>query len=150
VVFAQSYDRDLKAPPKRVIINLMIEEAGSRYERVTCLRLVTPSSEPSSRMSPALHAKGLASRSIWSVTTRARLFSRSGRMPHTQRGRNRLADLRVRQGRSEEAGQLLKGLEQHPDAVRTLAAFHLPRGDPRRANTGVTHRLSSSARRTLS
>ncbi len=41
----------------------------------------------------------------------------------------RLADLRVRQGRLEEAGQLLKGLEQHPDAVRTCAAFHLARGD---------------------
>ena len=41
----------------------------------------------------------------------------------------RLAELRVRQGRLEEAGQLLKGLEQHPDAVRTCAAFHLARGD---------------------
>jgi DNA-binding CsgD family transcriptional regulator len=41
----------------------------------------------------------------------------------------RLADLRVRQGRLEEAGQLLKGLEQHPDAVRVVAAFHLARGD---------------------
>jgi DNA-binding CsgD family transcriptional regulator len=41
----------------------------------------------------------------------------------------RLADLRVRQGRLEEAGQLLKGLEQHPDALRTVAAFHLARGD---------------------
>jgi DNA-binding NarL/FixJ family response regulator len=41
----------------------------------------------------------------------------------------RLADLRVRQGRLEEAGQLLKGLEQHPDAMRTCAAFHLARGD---------------------
>jgi DNA-binding CsgD family transcriptional regulator len=41
----------------------------------------------------------------------------------------RLADLRVRQGRLEEAGQLLKGLEQHPDAIRVIAAFHLARGD---------------------
>jgi DNA-binding CsgD family transcriptional regulator len=41
----------------------------------------------------------------------------------------RLADLRVRQGRLEEATQLLQGLEQHPDAVRTLAALHLARGD---------------------
>jgi hypothetical protein len=41
----------------------------------------------------------------------------------------RLADLRVRQGRLEEAAQLLQGLEQHPDAVRTLAALHLARGD---------------------
>jgi DNA-binding NarL/FixJ family response regulator len=41
----------------------------------------------------------------------------------------RLADLRVRQGRLEEAAQLLDGLEQHPDAVPTLAALHLARGD---------------------
>jgi DNA-binding CsgD family transcriptional regulator len=41
----------------------------------------------------------------------------------------RLADLRVRQGRLEEADQLLKGLHQHPDAVRTLASLHLARGD---------------------
>jgi DNA-binding NarL/FixJ family response regulator len=41
----------------------------------------------------------------------------------------RLADLRVRQGRLEEASQLLEGLEHHPDAVRTLAALNLARGD---------------------
>jgi DNA-binding NarL/FixJ family response regulator len=41
----------------------------------------------------------------------------------------RLADLRVRQGRLEEAALLLEGLEQHPDAVRTLAALHLARGE---------------------
>jgi DNA-binding CsgD family transcriptional regulator len=41
----------------------------------------------------------------------------------------RLADLRVRQGRLEEAAQLLEGLEQHPDAVRAVAALHLARGD---------------------
>jgi DNA-binding NarL/FixJ family response regulator len=41
----------------------------------------------------------------------------------------RLADLRLRQGRLEESEQLLKGLEQHPDAVRTSAALHFARGD---------------------
>jgi DNA-binding CsgD family transcriptional regulator len=41
----------------------------------------------------------------------------------------RLADLRVRQGRLEEAEQLLQGLEQHPDAVRTCAALHFARGN---------------------
>jgi DNA-binding CsgD family transcriptional regulator len=41
----------------------------------------------------------------------------------------RLAELRVRQGRLEEAAQLLHGLDQHPDVVRTLAALHLGRGD---------------------
>jgi DNA-binding CsgD family transcriptional regulator len=41
----------------------------------------------------------------------------------------RLADLRVRQGRFEEAEQLLGGLESDLDAARPLAAIHLARGD---------------------
>jgi DNA-binding CsgD family transcriptional regulator len=41
----------------------------------------------------------------------------------------RLGDLRVRQGRLEEAALLLEGLEQHPDAVRALAALYLARGE---------------------
>jgi tetratricopeptide (TPR) repeat protein len=41
----------------------------------------------------------------------------------------RLADLRVRQGRLEEAALLLDGLDRHPDAVRALAALHLARGE---------------------
>jgi DNA-binding CsgD family transcriptional regulator len=41
----------------------------------------------------------------------------------------RLGDLRVRQGRLEEAALLLEGLEHHPDAVRVLAALHLARGE---------------------
>ena len=41
----------------------------------------------------------------------------------------RLGDLRVRQGRLEEAALLLEGLDHHPDAVRAVAALHLARGD---------------------
>jgi DNA-binding CsgD family transcriptional regulator len=41
----------------------------------------------------------------------------------------RLADLRVRQGRVEEAEQLLDGLSEHSDAARPLAAVHLAKGD---------------------
>lgn len=40
----------------------------------------------------------------------------------------RLADLRVRQGRLEEAAQLLEGLDHYPDAARPLAAVHLAQG----------------------
>jgi DNA-binding NarL/FixJ family response regulator len=57
----------------------------------------------------------------------ARHFDRG--MPQRQAAAMiRLADLRVRQGRLEEAAQLLAGLDRHPDAVATLAAFHLARG----------------------
>jgi DNA-binding CsgD family transcriptional regulator len=41
----------------------------------------------------------------------------------------RLAELRIRQGRVEEAVQLLDGLQQHPDAVGALATLHLGRGE---------------------
>ena len=41
----------------------------------------------------------------------------------------RLADLRARQGRYEEAEQLLDGLESHTEAARPLAVIHLARGE---------------------
>jgi DNA-binding CsgD family transcriptional regulator len=40
----------------------------------------------------------------------------------------RLADLRVRQGRIDEAAELLAGLEGHADAARPLAAVYLSQG----------------------
>jgi DNA-binding NarL/FixJ family response regulator len=40
-----------------------------------------------------------------------------------------LADLRLRQGRTEEAEQLLGGLDDHPAALGPLVALHLQRGD---------------------
>jgi DNA-binding CsgD family transcriptional regulator/tetratricopeptide (TPR) repeat protein len=42
----------------------------------------------------------------------------------------RLADLRVRQGRIDEAVRLLEGHEGHPDAQRPLAELELARGHP--------------------
>ncbi len=42
----------------------------------------------------------------------------------------RLADLRVRQGRLEEAAVLLAGLEDHEDARLPLASLHLAQGHP--------------------
>jgi DNA-binding CsgD family transcriptional regulator/tetratricopeptide (TPR) repeat protein len=58
----------------------------------------------------------------------ARHFDR-GLSPRRAAAVIRLAALRVRQGRLEEAAKLLDGLEQHPDVVPTLAALHLARGD---------------------
>ena len=45
----------------------------------------------------------------------------------------RLADLRVRQGRVDEARQLLEGLDVDPGAARALAAVHLADGESERA-----------------
>lgn len=41
----------------------------------------------------------------------------------------RLAYLRVRQGRFEEAAQFLQGLDEHPDAVQSLVALRVARGE---------------------
>jgi DNA-binding NarL/FixJ family response regulator len=54
----------------------------------------------------------------------------------------RLADLRVRQGRLEEATQLLAGLEQDPYAVRPVARLHLLRGDVELAAVVLRRRLA--------
>ena len=57
----------------------------------------------------------------------------------------RLADLRVRQGRLEEAAVLLEGLDQIPDAARPLAALHLARGETTLARDLLERRLAHPA-----
>jgi DNA-binding NarL/FixJ family response regulator len=57
----------------------------------------------------------------------------------------RLADLRVRQGRFEEAAILLEGLDQMPDAARPLAALHLARGETALALDLLERRLATPA-----
>jgi DNA-binding NarL/FixJ family response regulator len=56
----------------------------------------------------------------------------------------RLADLRVRQGRLEEAAVLLEGLDQVPDAARPLAALYLARGETALAREMLERRLGAS------
>jgi DNA-binding CsgD family transcriptional regulator len=54
----------------------------------------------------------------------------------------RLAELRVRQGRLEEAEQLLDGLDVHVEAAGTLASIHLARGEPRLAVSVIERALA--------
>lgn len=53
----------------------------------------------------------------------------------------RLADLRVRQGRFEEAEQLLDGIEGDGDAARPLAAIQLSKGETSRAKETLERAL---------
>ena len=57
----------------------------------------------------------------------------------------RLADLRVRQGRLEDAAIMLEGLDQLPDAARSLAALHLARGQSAVARDLLERRLAAPA-----
>ena len=56
----------------------------------------------------------------------------------------RLADLRVRQGRFEEAEQLLEGLDGHEDATRPLAVVQLSKGEPSRAQETLERALDQA------
>jgi DNA-binding CsgD family transcriptional regulator len=54
---------------------------------------------------------------------------------------SRLADLRIRQGRVEEAGVLLAGFEEHPMAIRSVARLLLAQGKASAAAGMVRRRL---------
>ena len=53
----------------------------------------------------------------------------------------RLAEIRVLQGRFEEAEQLLDGLEAEPEALQARVALRLARGEPAAASALLTRRL---------
>jgi hypothetical protein len=57
----------------------------------------------------------------------------------------RLAQLRVRQGRPQDAAQLLDGIEEHPAAAAAVAELCLARGDAERAVAVLERRLETAA-----
>jgi DNA-binding CsgD family transcriptional regulator len=65
-------------------------------------------------------------------------------------GLARLAKLRARQGRFEEAARLLEGLESDPDSTPVLAQLHLARGEPELAATMLERALGEGSLRGLS
>lgn len=60
-----------------------------------------------------------------------------------------LAELRLAQGRPEEASRLLVGYEDHPAALSVIACLHLVRGDPAVASSLIRRRLSDIDQRSL-
>jgi DNA-binding CsgD family transcriptional regulator len=56
----------------------------------------------------------------------------------------RLAKLRLLQGRLDEAAELLRGLDWHPDAVGPLAALHLARGETALARELLERRTAAA------
>jgi DNA-binding CsgD family transcriptional regulator/Tfp pilus assembly protein PilF len=62
------------------------------------------------------------------LTQALRMFEGSGTRMQAK-ALIQLADLRIRQGRLEEAERLLDGLDRHPEATRSLAALHFGKGN---------------------
>jgi DNA-binding CsgD family transcriptional regulator len=57
----------------------------------------------------------------------------------------RLAELRLHQGRFDEARELLSGFEENPDVAHTLASLHLARGQVALARDRLERALSQPA-----
>jgi DNA-binding NarL/FixJ family response regulator len=56
-----------------------------------------------------------------------------------------LAELRLLQGRQEEAARLLSGIEDRPGALRAVIALHLAKGEVDLAAEKIGHRLESAS-----
>jgi DNA-binding CsgD family transcriptional regulator/tetratricopeptide (TPR) repeat protein len=56
----------------------------------------------------------------------------------------RLSELRLAQGRKEEAARLLEGYTDHPAAARAVGAIHLARDEPRAAASVLRRRLKEA------
>jgi ATP/maltotriose-dependent transcriptional regulator MalT len=61
----------------------------------------------------------------------------------------RLAELRLAQGRTEEAGRLLDGYGDHPAAARAIGAIHLARGEADAAASALEGRLREAGEGSL-
>ena len=61
----------------------------------------------------------------------------------------RLAEIRVLQGRFDEAEQLLSGFEAEPEAIQAAVALRLARGEPQAATAVLEARLAEMARSSL-
>ena len=61
----------------------------------------------------------------------------------------KLAELRLAQGRIEEAERLVEGFEDHPAAAVAIGAIHLARGEPGQAAAILRRRTSGLEERSL-
>ena len=94
----------------------------------------------------ATYAGVLAATGNWSEAEREllealRIFDASARGMRAD-ALVRLADLRIRQGRLDEAARLLEGNENHPDAQQPLAELERARGRPRVAAALLERRVN--------
>jgi ATP/maltotriose-dependent transcriptional regulator MalT len=83
------------------------------------------------------------------LTAALRELTQAGRRSRCVHPATRLAEIRVLQGRFEEAGQLLAGFEDEPEAVQAAAALRLARGEPQAATALLKRRLDDVGHTTL-
>jgi hypothetical protein len=83
------------------------------------------------------------------LLTALRELEESGQRARCVHPAARLAEIRVLQGRFEEAEQFLSGFEDEPDAVQAAVALRLARGEPHVAAAVLERRLDELGRSNL-
>jgi DNA-binding CsgD family transcriptional regulator len=113
----------------------VLDEFVRKYDHVTLLAFCRTC------CADVLSASGRIDAAEAELVAAVRELTESGQRSRCVPPAARLAEIRVLQGRLEEAEELLAGLEHDPDAVRAVVAVRLARGDPGGAEGLLVARL---------
>ena len=113
----------------------VLEEFVRRYDHVTLLAFCRTC------CADVFAANGRVDAAEEELVAAIRELTEAGQRSRCVPPAARLADIRVLQGRFDEAEQLLIGIEDDPDAIRASAAMRIARGEARTAEAHLTRRL---------
>ena len=94
-------------------------------------------------------ARGRIDEAEEELTSAIRELEAAGQRSRCAHPASRLAQIRVLQGRLEEADELLRGLDGSPETVEAAAALRLARGEPAAAAAVLEQRLDELGRDSL-
>ena len=113
----------------------VLEEFVRRYDHVTLLAFCRTC------CADVFAANGRVDAAEEELVAAIRELTEAGQRSRCVPPAARLADIRVLQGRFDEAEQLLIGIEDDPDAIRASAAMRIARGEARTAEALLMRRL---------
>ena len=113
----------------------VLEEFVRRYDHITLLAFCRTC------CADVFAANGRVDAAEEELVAAIRELTEAGQRSRCVHPATRLAEIRVLQGRFDEAEQLLTGFEDDPDAIRVAVAMRVARGDARAAEALVVRRL---------
>lgn len=113
----------------------VLEEFVRRYDHVTLLAFCRTC------CADVFAANGRVDAAEEELVAAIRELTEAGQRSRCVHPAARLAEIRVLQGRFDEAEQLLTGFEDDPDATRVAVALRVARGEPRIAEALLVRRL---------
>jgi DNA-binding NarL/FixJ family response regulator len=116
----------------------VLEDFVRRYDHITLLAFCRTC------CADVLAASGRIDAAEEELVAAIRELTQAGQRSRCVPPAARLAEIRVLQGRLDEAERLLEGFEDDPDAVRAAVALHVARGNARAADALLVRRLDET------